>query len=324
MTIDKADILLGLTFVGKKLRAVELENSDGQSNIVTVAETPCDVPFDFSSIGSNENIPRFARAVNALVDEAGVRAKIALFALERRMVLTKKLKVDEGLSETEVKQHIEWELEQLLISSRDEYNVAFDRLGPCEEKFENIILVAVRKKIIEYLREIFSKTALKLSTVDVDLFAAIRTLSKSLVGGPHGHGLSALVDFNNRGIDFALIQNGLYLSSSELSASAFEENSAYPSEGEPEDIARMVNEEMDRLVSSSFEHGEPPRLQSIALYGDYVDKNVLKILQEQRGETRVDFADPFSSVHLRLNAEAELLTKEHPEKFLVSVGMVLV
>jgi Tfp pilus assembly PilM family ATPase len=322
MTIDKADILLGLTIIGKKLRGVEAENREGQLNIVSVAETPCEVPFDFSSISNNENIPRFARAINTLIDDAGMRAKVALFALERRMVLTKKLKVDEGLSETEIKQHIEWELEQLLISSRDEYNVAFDRLGPCEEKYENIILVAVRKKIIEYLREIFNKTALKLSMVDVDLFAAIRTFTNGLEGGPQD--LSALVDFNNRGIDFTLIHNGVYLSSSELSASAFEETSAYPSEGEPEDIARMVNEEMDRLVNSSFGHGAPPHLQTIALYGDYVDRNVLKILQEQRSETHVAFADPFSSVRLRLNAEAELFTKEHPEKFLVSVGMVLV
>lgn len=322
MTIDKADILLGLTFIGKKLRAVEAENRDGQLNIVSVAETPCDIQLDFSSVSNYENIPRFAKSINTLIDEAGIRAKVALFALERRMVLTKKLKVDEGLSETELKQHIEWELEQLLISSRDEYNVAFDRLGPREEKFENIVLVAVRKKIVEYLREIFNKTALKLSMVDVDLFAATRTFAKSQERAAQE--LSALVDFNNRGIDFTLVHNGVYISSSELSASAFEENSAYPSEGDPEDIARMVNEEMDRLVNSSFEYGEPPSLRTIALYGDYVDRNVLKKLQEQRSESRVVFADPFSSVRLRLNAEAELLTKEHPEKFLVSVGMVLV
>lgn len=321
MTLDKDDILLGLNFAGNSIYAVEAEKREGQIHLITVAESEMEYPFDFSAIGADEYVTSFANGINSLIDRVGIRSKAVRFALDRRMVLLKRLVVDRGLSDSELRQQVEWELEQLLVAPRDEYNVGFERLGPVSEKYEGVIIVAVRKAVISYLKEIFKQTPLNLTVVDVDIFAAIRSLWGDIEKASDG--LSALVDFGKKSIFFTLVENGKYFLSSEISTSQSEGSDLSRLNANSEELARFVEEELLRLVQGIGDYTVPQNLQQVFLAGEGVDMEIIPHLKQRFDAAMVGLADPFSNVRQRLDAESESLTKEKPEKFLVSVGMIL-
>jgi len=321
MTLDREDILLGLNFSGNNLRAVEAEKREGLVHLITVAESRMEAPFDFSAIGAEEYISQFANNINSLVDRAGIRAKSARFALERRMVLLKRLVVDHEISDVELRQQVEWELEQLLVAPRDEYNVGFERIGPVSDKFDGVIIVAVRKAIIQYLKEIFNQTPLNLTVVDVDTFAAIRALWGDIDNSAQV--LAVLIDFNKKGLFFTLVENGKYFLSSEVTASQQEGVDISHLNANSEEMAGFIADELSRLLQSAGNTYDPANIQNIFVAGENVDVEVISYLKERFNTAAVALADPFSNVRQRLDAESESLTKEKPEKFLAAVGMVL-
>jgi Tfp pilus assembly PilM family ATPase len=321
MILDQEGTLLGLDIVGNSLRLVEAENLEGKTSITAVANATLDLPFDYYAIGNEDFIPRFASAINSLIDKAGVNATIAHFALERRMLLIKRFTMDKGLSDADLRQQIEWELEQILVSSRDEYNIGCDRQILPAENFENVIVVAVRKAIILYIKEIFSKTQLKLAAVDVDLFAAIRALCASMQPNPPS--LAALVDFNERGIDFGLIKDGKYAYSSEIPTLRSNGDRINYLDRSGEATGKVINDELIRLVENIGDSSTEKSLEKIFLTGDKADLEIIPHLQSLQKKAQISFADPFQNIEKRLDEEAGTLANQHPEMFLASVGMIL-
>ncbi len=321
MTLDKDDVFLGLDIVGNSLRMVEAERQAGRLILSNVAHSTLDLPFDFYAIGNEEFIPRFASAINSLLDKAAIRARTAYLALERRMLLIKQFKMDLGLNDEDLRQHVEWELSQILVSARDEYNVGCERLGQTSDLLENVVVAAVRKSIVLYLKEIFMQTPLKLAAIDVDLFAAIRALANTEAETPRG--FTALVDINERGIDFGLINEGKYFNSSEISNLRTNGDRTNFLEGSSEEIARVVNDEIVRLLENSDNNRVTKTLAKVYLTGDRAESDIIPHLQKLQAAAEIAFADPFRNIETRLSAESESLIKLHPEMFLASVGMVL-
>jgi len=321
MTLDKDEALLGLDIVGNSIRMVEAERQDGKLIFSNVAHATLDLPFDFYAIGNDDFIPRFASAINSLLDKAAIRARTTYFALERRMLLIKQFQMDLGLNDEDLHRQVEWELSQVLVSARDEYNVGCERLGPTSNMLESVVVAAVRKSIVLYLKEIFGQTPLKLAGIDVDLFAAIRALSNAEEDMPLG--LAALVDPNERGIDFCLINQGKYLNSSEISNLRTDGDRMNFLTGSGEEIAKVVNDELIRLLENMGNSRIPKTITKVYLTGNRAESEVIPPLQKLQGDAEIVFADPFRNVEKRLSAESESLIKLHPEMFLASVGMVL-
>ncbi len=316
------DVLLGLNVFGNKLRMVEAKKWDGQTQLQNVVEAELEVPFDFYAVGNRDLIPKFADEINNLIQESDLHVKTVNFALERRMVLIKRLTVDSSLSETELHQHIEWELEQLLVAARDEYNVGFESAAMTKSGYKNVVVVAVRKAIISYLQEIFAKTSVDLSSVDVDIFSAIRGLCGS---SQDSHcGLCALVDFNERGLDFTIINNGEYITSGEIPAFRAEGGGGNLFEAPGEDVADLVNEEIARLLNTVQDSNLFGNLEKIYLAGDKADSAIIPHLQALQQNTEVQFADPFKNVGWNPLEDPPILIKESAEKFLAAVGMTLI
>ncbi|NOY60918.1 MAG: pilus assembly protein PilM [Calditrichaeota bacterium] len=322
MAMDNDDILLGLNVFGKKLRMVEARKRDGETQLQNVGEADLEAPFDFYAVGNRDLIPKFAEEINNLIQESGLHAKSVNFAIERRMVLIKRLTVDSSLSEAELHQHVEWELEQLLVAARGEYNVGFETAAMTKSGYKNIVVVAVRKAIISYLQEVFAKTFVELSSIDVDLFSAIRGLCGNSLDSHCG--LCALVDFNERGLDFTIINNGEYITSGEIPAFRAEGSGGNLFEAPGEDVADLVNEEITRLLNTVQDSSLFSNLEKIYLAGDKADSALIPHLQALQQNTEIQFADPFKNVGWNPLEDPPILIKESAEKFLAAVGMTLI
>jgi Tfp pilus assembly PilM family ATPase len=319
MAWETNDTHLGVSMTGSKLRVVEAELVKGQLNLVNVAEIQLDIPFDFYVIGNDDFVSKFSDAINNAVESLGIRASSAAFALERRMVLLKKLLADRNFGPQELKRHIEWEAEQFIVSARSEYNIAFEKLGFFKNHLEEVAVVAVRKAIVLYLKEIFYRTSLNLKILDVDLFAAIRALIKGIQSIESGS--AALIDYCERGVELCVIRNGKYYTSTEVTPTR--ENSGLTRFTEVSDgeMAKIVFDELQKLISISGLEIGIDDLETIFVAGDHVSADFISEL-ERLQTVKVQIANPFKGLQLSLDSASEMEIQEHPERFLAGVGLV--
>jgi len=314
MALENGDTHLGVSMAGSKLRLVEAHRTDGEISIVSAVEIQLDIPFDFYVIGNDEFVPKFANVIKDIVESRCTRAKSAAFALERRMVLLKKLLVDSKFNPEEVKRHVEWEIEQLIVSARSEYNVAYEQLGIFRDELEEVIVVAVRKAIIKYLNDIFSSTSLELTSVDVDMFAAIRALMLD------EDGVDALVNYSDRGVFLCVIKNGNYYDSTEVVPT--DNGSGTPGFTEVSDVemAKIVMDELYKLLTNDKSKMGVEDIRSIYVAGDNVAEDFISEL-ERLQTAEVQIANPFKRYSLSFDSESEMEVEKNPERFLVSVGL---
>lgn len=320
MAWEKNDTHLGVSMTGSKLRVVESELVDGQFNLVNVAEVQLDVPFDFYVIGNEDFVQKFSNAINDVVQSRGIRASSAAFAIERRMVLLKKLLVDRNFSPEELKRHIEWETEQFIVSARSEYNIAYEKLGFFKDDLEEVVVVAARKAVVLYLKEIFYRTSLNLKILDVDLFAALRALMGDTK--PNASGLAALVDYCERGVGLCVIRDGKYYTSTEVVPPREGSGLSRFTEVSDAEMAKTVSDELQKLLSADNLNMESDDLKTIFIAGDQISDDFVSEL-ERLQTAKVLIANPFKGLRLSLDSASEMEIQQRPERFLTGVGLAL-
>lgn len=310
-------VKIGIEFAKDVIRFIEAERWNGKLNITNVQQVQLPHPFDYSAIGDEKLIPHFAEVIDRACESFNPKSKKTRVCIDRRLVMKKTIEVDKGFTENDIRQHIEWELDQLLIAPRDEFNVGFEHVILNTKQSDIIVFVAVRKALIRYLQDIFKKSRLELESVDVDLFAAVRALAHG-----YGHtlkGSSALLQFNRSGIGLTVLYDGKYALSGELSAVINDRDYASLPSAE---LAIPVQTELNRLLKSLQDRLNFSALNRIFIAGDSADKAIVNELEHVYPATAVVVVDSFKNIYRQLNIESQMLIDNHPENFISCVGMV--
>lgn len=311
-------IRIGIDFSKDMIRFIEAERWNGKMNLTNVLQAPLPTTFDYSTIGDVKLVPQFSDAIDKACESFNPKAKSARLCIDRRLAIKKTFAVDKGLSEDEIRQHIEWELEQLLIAPRDEYNVGFELTILDSKQSDIIVFVAVRKSLIRYLQDIFKKSRLELRGVDLDLFASERALEYAYPENLKG--VSALIEFNHSGIGLTVLCNGKYALSNELPAVI---NQKEFQDLASADLVIPVQNELNKLLQNLQENLGISSVNRIFLSGESADKSLINDIERLFNDVPVMFVEPFKNMYRQLNIESQMLIDNHPENFLSCLGMVL-
>ena len=312
--MDNESLRLGISLTQNKIRFVEAEIWNNETSLLNVTEADLDTSFEMPVIRNNDLVPRFATVIDNAVNSSSLQARTARLSLGRRFALTKAVLLDKELEESKVRQHIEWELDQYLISPRDEFNVGFEYVSPPGITQDIAIVVAVRKSVVRYIQEIFKKTVVSLDTIDLDIFSEMRALKKG--ADEIQHGLNAIVNISDNGLNLVLLENGHFLISSE-----YLEDENDQLEGTSSQIAQTIHRELNSLAKKMGRQNA--QISNIYFSGESVESSVLYEVGNIYNETTVRKANPFDNVHRQLNLEAEDFIQNIPEKFVASFGMVI-
>jgi len=309
---------LAICFSGDMIRFIEAEDWHGTMNVTNVARTPVPKKFDFSIIGDHDYVPQIAGLIDATLENFSTSLASARVCIDRRLALRKNFAVDKGLTDDEIRRHIEWELEQVLIAPRDEYNVDYLFNELYNSKKDVVVFAAVRTAIVKYLREIFQKTKVSLETIDLDLFASARILNN--VYSDELAGASALVDFNQSGIGVTYFLNGVYTLSADLPTVVDDKRfDAWTTD--------MVSSQIDKVLQHLTENVEEnfcvADLQRIYLAGPLPHSSLVDELTKARPAADIKIMEPFENIHKQLNIESQMLIDEQGEEFIACLGMVV-
>jgi len=316
MAVGEHSEILGVSLIDDQLRIVEGRRSSDEFHITQLAQGRTRHLFNFEAF-ADKNMPRqFAEDITRLYETQDFQMKQVAFSLDSRMVLIKKLPVDSQLDVDKIAPQLNWEVEQFAISPVKEYIVDYEPLkSNGTSANQDMLVVVVRKRIIEFLKEIFKNTDLHLKVIDVDIFSAHRALQLNY--DYSNIEKIGLIDVGERNIHFSILKERKYFLSQDVSFPAIAKNQ----EDRLDSTTRLISKELRRILLDHQLGEKVEDLNEIFLYGESVEDGILEGLQNKY-DVRIERADPFRKIKLMAKAR-ENIGQARTEPYMISVGAAL-
>lgn len=317
MADASADRVVGINIRDNILRMTEAASVGGECRITKVSQGRVCMPLQFSVFNEKHLIRRYAEDLDRLHETADFHAQSAVFTLDSTMVFIKKIPVDPNLSGPRLREHVQWEVGQFLISPSDEYVIDFEHQPPANgEAFANVVIVVVRKTITDFLKEIFLETNLRLQAIDVDVFAAQRVLARNYELAHDSR--VAMVDVRKENLQFSILKGENFFLAQEIDY-VLEEGELLRREDDY--MARVIAKELRRIILDNKLGRGVEDISSLLIYGEGLSSTVIEALRTTYN-IRIELANPFR--RLKLTGQiGDPTIQAHPETFVVSVGAAI-
>ncbi|HKY07228.1 MAG TPA: type IV pilus assembly protein PilM [Candidatus Binatia bacterium] len=173
--------------------------------------------------------------IRRLVQENGVRSKQVISAVPGRAVIMKKVQMPKQEPQ-ELEANIEFEAQNIIPDSLQNVNLDYQVIHEADGGNKmDVLLVAVKKEIINSYTEVIEQAGLIPSVMDVDYFA-LENMYEANYGADATTGVIALVHIGAQYTSITLLQDGISIFTGDLSLGG-----AYFTES----LARQLNLEID-------------------------------------------------------------------------------
>lgn len=318
MTDASTQGIVGVSIRDTALRLTEVSRANREIKVTRLAQGRARVPLHFSSFKDASLINKFAEDINRLYEVSDFQARHAVISLDSSLVAIKKIPVDVSLKGARLKDHVDWEVEQCVINPVADYSVAYEYYEPGREQENAEVVVAiVRKTVINFVKDIFRNTDLRLRAVDVDVFAAQRVVQENYQAPENG--FIVLVDVRKENLQISLLKNDKFLVAQDIDYSLEDQNDA--AHMDHDYLARVIFKELRRLILDNKIGKDVEDMSAIYIYGDHVTARMVETLQNGH-HLPIERANPF----LRLktaNLAGASAWQDNPETFMTSVGAAL-
>lgn len=322
MSDNPVNAQLGIYIKENNIKLIEVESSSTQQfRINKIIQTQLDTPLNFNSIINDQKLAQIGNQLHQIIRSNNLNTNYAVFTLDSQLTLVKRMPYDESLSESDLIDQVDWEVKEFSFAAEDEYIVDFEKLQPTTlRQAHEILIVAVREKIVHYLRRLFSTGKIQVKVIDLDIFAAKRAIEVNYdlrVGD-----IVALVEINPRGLLFTIIEDKEFCLSQEVSVGKLGLDGDSLEATDEEDITKFISKELRRIILDNKLSENIEGLNRIFLYGDLVKDNILENLQNNYN-VRIDRANPFRRLLFAPNVSVDENIWSRPETFTVCVGAAL-
>ncbi len=185
--------LLGLDISSSSVKLVELSR-DRAGNLVLDRCAIEPLERGWITDGNVEKFDEVAEAVRRLVKKSGTRTKQVAMALPASAVITKKIVLPGGLTESELEMQVESEANQYIPFSLDEVSLDFCVVGPSATSSGDVevLIAASRKEKVQDRQGLAEAAGLKPIVVDVESYAS-RLATVRLIENLPNKGLDIIV-----------------------------------------------------------------------------------------------------------------------------------
>ncbi len=340
--------LLGIDVSMSSVKVVELgRNGAGTFVLERCALEPLERGWIVD--GNIEKFDEVADAVRRVVRKCGSRTKNAAFALPASAVITKKIILPSGLSESELEIQVESEANQYIPFSLDEVSLDFCELGPCETSDGDIevLIAASRKEKVQDRQGLAEAAGLKPVVVDIEPYASRMAASRIIEFLPGGgrDSLVALFEVGAVATSMQVICNGEMLyerdqafGGAQLSQMIARQYGFSLDEAElkkrtadlPDDYAQTVlrpftvsmAQEISRALQFFFTSTPHNRIDHILLAGGTASLQGLTDEITEQTSFACMVANPFEGMDTGSHIRATKMTREAPS-YLTATGLAL-
>jgi type IV pilus assembly protein PilM len=287
------------------------------------------------------------KALKDLIEENGVSSRKVIAAVPGRSVIMKKLELP-AQKEDELDANVEFEANKIIPENLENVNLDYQVVNYLEggSKIE-VLLVAVRKEIVESYTDVLARAGLEPAVMDVDYFAMESMYESNYEPQAPGE-IIGLIHIGARYTSINVLSSGVSTFTGDLPVGGEEFTDSLRRilqiSGEAAETLKITGmldgqeyaelEEVLRPTSESF--AEDIR-RTLSLYGAIASEEGIRtiylsgggaklrglsaVLEEKLG-VPVKVADPFRGFKLDRNVDAEYL-KESASQFGVGVGLAI-
>jgi type IV pilus assembly protein PilM len=166
----KKNELVGLDIGTSSVKAIQLKRAGRGFELIHlgIAAIPPETIVD----GVIMDADAVASTINQIFAENAIKTKEVAVAVSGHSVIVKKIRMTQ-MKEEELRESIQWEAEQYIPFAIEDVNIDFQIIGPAAAGSQemDIMLVAVKKDIVNDYQAIISSAGLHTAVVDVDAFA---------------------------------------------------------------------------------------------------------------------------------------------------------
>ena len=185
--------LLGLDISSSSVKLVELSR-DKAGNLVLDRCAIEPLERGWITDGNVEKFDEVAEAVRRVIKKSGTKTKLVAMALPASAVITKKIILPGGLSDSDLESQVESEANQYIPFSLDEVSLDFCVVGPSTTSAGDVevLIAASRKEKVQDRQGLAEAAGLKPIVVDVESYAS-RLATARLIENLPDKGLDTLV-----------------------------------------------------------------------------------------------------------------------------------
>jgi|GEM_PF-1142820 len=324
MAFERKIGLIGVSFAGNKLKLVEVESIGGQYQINRIIQKNANLSLNIieQSVKGDSAAVSIGNLINDTLHLTELQINQATFSLDSQLVLIKKVPVDSDLPMQEIQNQVQWEAEQFVFHPIENYIIDYNHFIQSKDHPDanDLLIVMVRKSIIDFIQKIFDQTQLDLKIVDVDIFAAIRAV-KSNYEYQRDEKIG-LVDISNEGVKIILMTNGEYFVVTDFSFATAEHGKKTEIVPDDTQLAKLIVKEF-RKVLLDYQLGKRIEdLDRIFLYGEMVQPRLVESLQNLN-DVRITKVNPFRKVRFFSTDVDNEWVRNSPEMFAVCIGAAL-
>jgi Tfp pilus assembly PilM family ATPase len=312
---DQRKSYIGLTLNTDQFNMVEASGNQ----IRNIVSRELIQPFDLASMQSEEEgldshievIGQLYRRLNTSCRKVGV-------VINSGMVIVKKVPVALGLDDELIAEQMNWEMDQMIIVSPDQYTIEFERL-PDQMPSGNptYLLVLMQKKILKMVQSIIQRAGLNLTNMDVDIFANIRSLLTNYK--IEKEEISLLIDSHESFIDLLFIRQKDYFLSHRVLFKGIKSDSGILTGAE---IVKYLIKEIRRLVFGHQLGRNAEDIHRIFLLGGKLAQKISETLPSEIS-VPVEIVNPFRKINVSPSVTESKECIQFPHRFMPSVGLLL-
>lgn len=343
----KAPPLIGVDISTSAVKIVELSESGKHLTLERYVIEP--LPKDAITDGNIVNLEAVGDAVKRAWRVLGTRIKNAAVALPAASVITKKITVPAGQTESELELQVETEANQYIPFALDEVNLDFQVVGvsPATPDEVEILIAASRKEKVEDRVAALEAAGLKTLVVDVESFAtqaAFELIERQLPNNGAGQ-VVAIVDIGASVMHINVLRDGQQIYAREQAfggnqltqdiqrkfslsadeAEAAKRNGGLPENYEPEVLQPFMDSlamEISRALQFFFTSTQYSSVDHILLGGGCCVIPGLDEVVASRTQVSTMIANPFLNMTQSPRVKTRQLLLDAPS-LLIACGLAL-
>jgi type IV pilus assembly protein PilM len=282
-------------------------------------------------------------AIRRLVQERGVKSKQVISAVPGRAVIMKKVQMPKQ-EPAELEANIEFEAQNIIPDSLQNVNLDYQVVHESDDGNKmDVLLVAVKKEIINSYTDAIEQAGLAPSVMDVDYFA-LENMYEANYGADSEKGVISLIHVGAQYTSITLLQDGLAIFTGDLSlgGSYFTDNvarqlglageaaeaikTAGNSDVGADAVIQSTSEELaDEIRRTVSLYGAVPSedndgLKAIYLSGGGAKLTGLRPMLEERMGVPTKLSDPFRAFQVHRSIDRNYLLETAPY-FAVGAGL---
>ena len=293
------DPIVGLSISGGGIQAVELDRSGPTTTLLAIDAWENTLTGGGAN-GGAEGLREFQKHFGRFVRENAVRASRVSIALDTGLLFLNSMPIDQGLTRSEINDHVKWELSQYFpdVDAAGFITDVHILTEHANDPFNEALSVSVRRHDALAIQKAAAAVGMALDIVDADHFAADTALRINYPDTYRKY--IALVGVKETRLDISLMRNGSL------------ESYRY--------LIVQSNQEIIQGIAGLARR--TPGIYSMTVYGPYLDRDLLT--QIRRGSPiLVEALNPLRHV----NVSEALRLADHltvpSYRFAAAVGVAL-